>query len=194
MITSFRNHLFTLLASLTVVLVPLTDALSAGVPKLTGGERAVEIDRKITILGNIAYGVELHTMTYPIGSKKIGEMMVRELAEIQGSINVGDDFLVNATSKDFDFADMTAWGTIDLESAKDLFGTSDDSEADEKKVKQRLTLGADILTELKAMGGISFGFTSGSSSYCGMSFMGLLIVDEENSTIYEIALTDSGPC
>lgn len=156
---------------------------------LTGAARQKEIARKVNVLSNLGFGVHVHSVK---GST--AEEMVRRLAGANGLIDVDADFLVDATTKDFDFGDMIRWGTTDLASAKDLFASGDGSEADAMKEKRRATLGGTILTELSRFSGVSFGFTNGSSSYCGVSFMGLLIVDEENKLIYELSLTSSGPC
>jgi hypothetical protein len=164
-------------------------SLSANATPLTAAARKKEIARKINVLGNIGFGVHVHKAT---GAS--AEEMVRDLAVLDGSINDSTDFLVGATSKDFDFGDMSKWGTTDLASAQDLFASGDGSEEDAIKEKRRATLGKTILGELSRLGRVSFGFTSGSSSYCGVSFMGLLIVDEENGLIYELPLTSSGPC
>lgn len=156
---------------------------------LTGPARKKEIARKVNVLGNLGFGSRTHQ-----AQGTTGEEMVRNLAAANGGMNTPADFIPAGTSKDFDFGDMTKWGTTDLTSAQELFASGDGSEADAIKAKRRATLGKTILGELARMGRVSFGFTSGSSSYCGVSFMGLLVVDEENSVIYELSLTSSGPC
>ncbi|CAN5567794.1 hypothetical protein BH10BDE1_BH10BDE1_34060 [soil metagenome] len=185
---SFVFSIF-LASTLSLPIITATAATFANPATLTGIARQKEIARKVNVLGNLGFGARVHPA---MGST--AEEMVRRLAGAHGSI-IGDvDFLVDATSNDFDFGDMTRWGTTDLASARELFASGDGSEADAMKEKRRATLGATILGELSRFSGLSFGFTNGSSSYCGVSFMGLLIVDEENKLIYELSLTSSGPC
>ena len=105
-----------------------------------------------------------------------------------------EGFYFDLQSKDIEFADMVGWGTMKITAAQDLFAADDDWEEGRALAAKRRGLGQVILKELSEMKGVTFGFTNGSSSYCGISFMGLLIVDEENGLIYEISLTNSGPC
>jgi hypothetical protein len=81
-----------------------------------------------------------------------------------------------------------------LPAARDFFASDDDWDNGRILAARRRGLGQVILKELSEMNGVTFSFTSGSPSYCGISFMGLLIVDEENGLIYEISLKYSGPC
>jgi hypothetical protein len=160
---------------------------------LLGPARQKEIARKVNVLGNLGFGVRTHK-----SQGATADELVRALAIAQGALNSAmnsnSDFLSGATAKDFNFGDMTKWGTTNLASAQELFASGDGSDEDAIKQRRRATLGKTILGELERIPQVSFGFTSGSSSYCGVSFMGLLIVDEENGVIYELSLTSSGPC
>ena len=175
--------------------IPMADASSAARPDhrtLAGEARAKEVARKVDLLADMGYGLRVHKV-----KPGKGEDMVLALASEDYGLTVEDylaeeRFHVLLLSKDIAFGDMIGWGTMNLDVAQDLFASSDDSDA--LKEARRAGFGQVLLKELSEMSGISFGFTDGSSSYCGMSFMGLLVVDEENGVIYEVSLTGSGEC
>ncbi len=149
-----------------------------------------EIDRMTTLIGDTAYGVQVHKV-----NGATAEEMVRNLADQNGSDPA--DFKVMATSDDLEFADQVGWGTIDATTARDLYSWMDekfDANGDEIPGRNQDLENADAAILGLGEGGLEFGYTDGSSSCCGVSFMGLLIVDVKNGVIYEISLTDSGPC
>lgn len=153
-----------------------------------------EVERKVGVLAGIAYGYEVHK----ISAKDAKEMVLKMYME-RNSLSrkeALESFYENLPAKDIVFGDMIGWGTMQLDAATALFESQDlrrDDNGDDIDNSKGLALGGQILKELSRMG-IKFGFTDGSSSYCGVSFMGLLIVDEENGQIYEVSLTDGGPC
>lgn len=162
---------------------------------LQGEARKKEIARKVDLLASMGYGLNVLT-----GIGETGDEMILNLA-MEGSgysdreeFIKEEGFIRDLQSKDIEFGDMTAWGTMKLPAAQDLFASDDDWDNGRVLAARRRGLGQVILKELSEMNGVTFGFTSGSSGYCGVSFMGLLIVDEENGLIYEILLTNSGPC
>jgi hypothetical protein len=59
---------------------------------------------------------------------------------------------------------MTAWGTMKLPAAQDLFASDDDWDNGRVLAARRRGLGQVILKELSEMNGVTFGFTSGSSA------------------------------
>lgn len=179
----------------TLFLLVSTFSLGHANAALQGEARKKEIARKVDLLATMAFGLHVHT---EIGEN--GDEMVLNLAMEGSGYSDPEEFIReegfvrDLQSKDIAFGDMTAWGTMKLPAAQDLFASDDDWEEGRERALRRRGLGQVILKELSEMKGVTFGFTSGSSSYCGVSFMGLLIVDEENGLIYELALTDSGPC
>ena len=153
-----------------------------------------EIKRKTQLLSKIAYGAETHK----VRGENAEDMMIKLYAKNTGETlaEARRTFIRNLPAKDIAFGDMTAWGSMRLPAAKSLFASQDmrkNKDGDDIDNSKGLELGDELLKELNQLGA-KFGFTSGSSSYCGMSFMGLLVVDEEAETIYEIALTDGGSC
>ena len=62
-----------------------------------------------------------------------------------------------------------------------------------REANAALAQGDALLAQLDGMGAF-FGFTDMGSSYCGVTFMGLLIVDVAAHKIYEVMLTGSGSC
>lgn len=163
--------------------------------ELTGTERKNEIARKVAVLVNMAYSSDTHTVTGIDGKEMVLKLaMVNSGYTDQTEFLANEEFYVDLQPKDIQFADMIGWGTMGLQAAQDLFASDDDAEGGRALAARRRGLGQTIVKELSEMPGVSFGFTSGSSSYCGISFMGLLVVDEENGLVYEIALTDGGSC
>lgn len=161
--------------------------------KATSATKA-EIARKVEVLGNIAWGLNVQK----VKGKNARDMIIKLAVEMYGDEEeVLANFLDNATSKDFTFSDQSGWGTTDLNSAIDLFrsqdGRQDEESGEEIENQKALKVADEILKELDAMG-VVFGFTDNSSSYCGVSFMGLLIVDVDNGLVYEIQLTGGGGC
>jgi hypothetical protein len=173
----------------------VAEARPQGGASLQGEARKKEIARKVDLLASMGYGLRVHNR---VGAN--GDAMILDLAMEGAGYSDPEEFireegvLRDLQSKDIQFADMTAWGTMKLPAAQDLFASDDDWDEGRVLAARRRGLGQVILKELSEMNGVTFGFTSGSSSYCGISFMGLLIVDEENGLIHEISLTNSGPC
>lgn len=164
--------------------------------ELQGEARKREIRRKVNILADMSFGLRVHEMK----PGKTEDLILALAAENYGA-SVEEYEKENAfhrmlPSNEINFGDMIGWGTMNISSASDLFATDDNVEDTEHivKSKRRGSFGQILLMELSKMSGVGFGFTDGSSGYCGVSFMGLLIVDEENGLVYEFALTSSGPC
>lgn len=42
--------------------------------------------------------------------------------------------------------------------------------------------------------GVKFGYTGFGPGYCGVSFIELIIIDEKENKLYEVYLSESGPC
>lgn len=165
------------------VMLLATVAMAAG---LTNNE----INEKVTQIGDAAYGVQVHKV-----KGATAEEMVRNLAIASN----GDDdgFILLAESDQLDFADQSGWGTIRPLGARSIYSWMDektDENGDAIPGRDDELDAADELIKELGDAGLEFGFTSGSSSYCGVSFMGLLIVDVKRGVIYEISLTSSGPC
>lgn len=151
-----------------------------------------EIARKAKVIANIAYGMQVHK----IKGKNAEDMIIKLAMKQSGDTeeDVRKDFVRNLPEKGIQFGDMSGYGTMKIKSATALFESQDakkDQDGNDKE--QNFKVGDEILKELNEMGA-TFGYTPGSSSYCGVSFMGLLIVDEDGGTIYEILLTDGGTC
>lgn len=159
---------------------------------LTGEARAKEIRRKIDILADMSWAINIQNVAPGKAEAIILKLAANSDGLTEKEYLEEERFHVNLPSKDISFGDMIGWGTLQLQAAQDLFASSDETDA--LKEARRAGLGQVILKELSEMPGVSFGFTDGSSSYCGVSFMGLLIVDEENGVVYELSLTSSGPC
>lgn len=181
--------------SFGILFQTVADGRPAATASLQGEARKKEIARKVDLLASMGYGLNVHT---EIGEN--GDEMVLNLAMEGSGYSDAEEFIReegfvrDLQSKDIAFGDMTSWGTMKLPAAQDLFASDDDWEEGRILAARRRGLGQIVLQELSEMKGVTFGFTSGSSSYCGIRFMGLLIVDEENGLIYEIALTNSGSC
>ncbi|MES2965830.1 MAG: hypothetical protein V4760_18255 [Bdellovibrionota bacterium] len=149
-----------------------------------------EADRLVNLVGDTAYGVSVHKV-----KGATAEEMIRNLAESEGSDL--EDFVVMAPSSDLDFGDQSGWGTIGVDGARDLYSWMDaktNDDGDELEGWGEDLAKADAALETLSASGFEFGFTDGSSSYCGVSFMGLLIVDVKNGIVYEVRLTSSGSC
>jgi hypothetical protein len=146
-----------------------------------------EIARKAQILGRIAHGAQVHQIT-----GRNAESMIRKL----GHENHGEavEFTRDLPASQISFSDMSGYGTMRLQAAIALF-ESQDAKQDKNGVDraQAFPTAEQLLKELDEMG-VKFGFTDSSTAYCGVSFMGLLIVDEEAGVVYEIELTDTGTC
>ncbi len=194
---SFSIRLTTsILCALSILTCNVFDSVPASANTgLTGEARKKEIARKVNVLAGMSFGLSQHT---EIGAD--GDEMVRNLAMEAAGYSDPEEFVreegfrYDLPAKDIEFGDMTVWGTMKLSAAQDLFASDDDWEEGRARAALRRGLGQTILKELSEMKGVTFGFTSGSSSYCGVSFMGLLIVDVENGIIYGLSLTDSGGC
>lgn len=164
--------------------------------ELRGEARKQEIRRKVNILADMSFGLLVHEMK----PGKTEALILALAAENYGSsveeYQKENMFHQMLPSSEIQFGDMVGWGSMNISSASDLFAADDNVEEPEQVVKSKLraSFGQILLKELSKMSGVGFGFTDGSSGYCGVNFMGLLIVDEENGLIYEFALTSSGPC
>lgn len=153
-----------------------------------------EFARKAELLGKLAYGTTVHKVKAENAEEMIIKLAMKNKGETRDYIE--ENFRRNLPAKDIAFGDMIGWGTMKLPAAQTLFASQDaprDENGEDLDNAKKIKLGQQLLKELAAMGA-TFGYTDYSSSYCGVSFMGLLIVDEENNSIYEIALTDSGSC
>lgn len=163
--------------------------------ELTGALRKAEIARKVDVLAKMAFGLRVHSVEGANGDEMVLNLAMEGSGYASAEEYIREEgFVRDLQSKDIQFGDMISWGTMKISAAQDLFAADDDWENGRGRAARRRGLGQTILKELSEMKGVSFGFTDGSSSYCGISFMGLLIVDEENGIIYELSLTNSGPC
>ena len=168
-------------------------AFTLSSPALAASKAAVE--RKVSIIAKIAHGVETHKVKAESGEEMVLKLYMKQSGEDRKEAL--KSFIKNANPAKLAFSDETTWGTLNTSGALTVYGwldsdANDDSE--KRNTDRQLKLADDIIRELGKMDGVSFGYTSGSSSYCGISFMGLLVVDEENGLIYEIALTSGGSC
>jgi hypothetical protein len=154
--------------------------------------RDAEFARKAELLGKLAFGTT--TLQFTAGTS--AEDMVLNMAmDDRGETKEEalQNFTVDTDGENVAFGDQIGWGTLTLKGAINVYGMDDDSGEAEAKRKAKESLGKQLLKELARMGA-KFGFTDGSSSYCGMSFVGLLIIDEKTGRVFEIALTSSGEC
>lgn len=181
------------MVAMALVLAPVSQAKSAkpakSGKKTSTSKKAKEIERKVNVLGNIAYGYQTHK----VKGKNAEDMVLKLYLENRGE---KENFQANSKYEDLSFSDQVGWGTIDTDTAGNLYSNTQgrqDDNGEEKDNSDQLKVGFKIIDELGKMG-MKFGYTDASSGYCGVSFMGLLVVDEENETIYEISLTDSGAC
>jgi hypothetical protein len=166
----------------------LLSALAFTFTAATSHADSSEIARKAQILGRIAHGAQVHQIT-----GRNAESMIRKLGrENRGGEAV--EFTRDLPSSQISFSDMSGYGTMRLQAAIALF-ESQDAKQDKNGVDraQAFPTAEQLLKELDEMG-VKFGYTDSSTAYCGVSFMGLLIVDEEAGVIYEIELTDTGTC
>lgn len=183
------------LENLMKTLLTFALALTLSAPALAASKNAVE--RKVNIIAKIAHGVETHKVKAESGEEMVLKLYMKQSGEDRKEALKG--FIRNANPAKLAFSDETTWGTLNTSGALTVYGwldsdVNDDSEERKRNSDRQLKLADDIIRELGKMDGVSFGYTSGSSSYCGISFMGLLVVDEENGLIYEIALTSGGSC
>lgn len=170
-----------------ILITALALAFSAGVAQAKPNAR--EVERKVGVLSKMAFGYEKHKVRGDDAADMIIRLAVKQKQETREYIE--ENFTRNLPAKDIAFGDMGGWGTMKLPAAIALY-ESDDSDEDDKRPSKKV--GVQLLRELAKMEGVSFGYTDGSSGYCGILFMGLLIVDELNDTIYEVSLTPSGGC
>lgn len=155
-------------------------------------DRNSEFERKAILLGDLAFGAE----AIQLKPGTTAQDMVIELAmEDRGESReeILETLSLDSDGSDVDFGDQIGWGTLTLSGAQKVYGNDDDSEEAQRKRKAKSTLGTQLIRELSRMGA-KFGFTDGSSTYCGVSFVGLLVIDEKTGRVYEIALTGSGEC
>lgn len=154
-----------------------------------------EVARKVDILANVAFGVRVEN----VKAKNAEEMIIKLAMARNGDSkkDVRKNFHRNLKKEEISFSDMVGWGTMKLDAASALWNSQEthknNKTGEEKDNSRGLVVGDQILNELDKAG-LSFGFTDGSSGYCGVSFMGLLIVDKDSETVYEIALSDSDSC
>ncbi len=155
-------------------------------------DRDSEFERKTLLLGDLAFGTESYQLKPGTSAK---EMVIELAMEDSGETReeLLETFLVDSDGSDVDFGDQLNWGTLTLKGALAVYSMDDDQPDAIRKRKAKSTLGLQLIRELAKMGA-KFGFTDGSSSYCGVSFVGLLVIDEKTGRVYEIALTSSGEC
>ena len=178
------SFLFRQMMMLAFSVTAISISAAAAVPAHT-------VSRKVGVLGKIAYGANVHVI-----KGKDAVEMIKALA-IQNGEDAGDvQIQIDLPEKEIAFGDMIGWGTLQPSVAVKLFLSQQhtDKEGQETSLSDKQVALATALIEELAKMGMKFGYTPGSSGYCGISFMGLLIVDEKNSVIYELPLTDSGSC
>ena len=166
----------------------LTAFVALTLTAVTSHAQNSEIARKAQILGRIAHGVQVHQIT-----GRNAESIIRKLGkENRGGEAV--EFTRDLPANGISFSDMTGYGTMRLGAAIALF-ESQDAKQDKNGVEraQAFPTAEQLLKELNELGA-TFGYTDSSTAYCGVAFMGLLIVDAESGVVYEILLTDTGTC
>jgi hypothetical protein len=178
----------------TLALLTLT--LATLLPAFAHAKANAEIARKADVIANIAFGAENHKVRGEDAADMILSLYIKSSGETRA--DALKNFNKNAKAKDAGFSESVGWGVFVSanEAAKyfaNLQGRADKETGEEKENSKGIALGQQIIKELGKMGA-KFGFTDGSSGYCGASFGGLLIVDEEGDAVYEIRMTDSGSC
>ncbi len=158
----------------------------------SAADRNAEFERKAILLGKLAYGTEVHQMK---ANSSAQDLVVEMAMENSGETKEEtlESFSIDSDGSDVAFGDQIGWGTLTLKGAMNVYGMDDDNDDAQKKRNAKETLGVQLIKELAKMGA-KFGFTDGTSSYCGISFVGLLVIDEKTGKVFEIALTDSGSC
>lgn len=177
-------------------LIALTLALSTftNFAQAAKNANSREIERKVNVLAKIAYGAQAHNLRAGNAEEMIIQLAMKENSETRA--DVMERFTRNIAAKEVSIGEMPGWGTMKIPAAIKLYASMDqhrDEAGEDQDNSKALAVGESIIRELGKMG-VTFGFTQSTSSYCGVSFGGLLVVDEEADTVYEIALTDSGSC
>lgn len=155
-----------------------------------------EFARKIAVLGKMAYGVDKKPTK--VRGEDAQEMVLKMYMKHTGEdrAEAMKSFTVNAKAKDIGFSEETGWGTFSASEAAKFFGNlhdDTDSQGNDKDTSKRIAVGSAIIKELGKMGA-KFGFTDSTSGYCGISFRGLLVIDETNEEVHEVAMGPSGGC
>jgi hypothetical protein len=155
-------------------------------------DRDAEFERKVNLLGKLAFGT---TTTQAEPGKAALEVLIEMAMESRGETREEtlENFLVDSDGSGVEFADQSGWGTLTLVGAMNIYNLDDDNEDAQKKRNAKMKLGNQLIKELSKMGA-KFGFSDSASGYCGLSFVGLLVIDEKTGKVYEIALTNSGSC
>lgn len=183
--------------AVTMVLTAAVGSKAEAREFATATARKKEIERKVGVLARMAFGLTSHKVKAEAGVDMVMGLAMHQAgyeADEKEEFLKSEGFNIDLPESKMEFSDMTTWGTLKADAAATLFTFNDDRDGETRKSRLRRTLGQTILEELNEIKGVSYGFTSGSSSYCGVSFMGLLIVDEESGIIYELSLTDGGSC
>lgn len=165
------------------------------IPTLSFAKPNAEIARKADVIGKLAFGAETHTVRGEDAEEMVLSLYMKRYGGTKKEAK--ENVTVDAKNKDAGFSESSGWGIFVNagEAAKyfaNLASDVDDSGQDKDNSK-KIAVGQQIIKELGKMGA-KLGFTDSTSGYCGVSFGGLLIIDEESDTIYEISMTSSGSC
>lgn len=166
------------------------------IPTLSFAKENPEFARKAGVVGKMAYGVEHYTVRGEDAEEMLLSMYMKKTGDSKKEAL--KNFTRNAKAKDAGFAETSGWGLFvnASEAAKYFANTEarkDNKTGEEIDNSKQIDVGQQVIKELGKMGA-KFGYTDSTSGYCGVSFGGLLIVDEENDSVYEISMTDSGSC
>src|SRR5262245_60064157 len=80
---------------------------------------STEIERKVGVLGRIAFGVDKQTVKARNAEEMIIKLAMKNRGESRAEIM--ENFHRNLKSKDIVFGDMVGWGTMGVEAAIDLY-------------------------------------------------------------------------
>ncbi|MGZ3695163.1 MAG: hypothetical protein ACXWQO_13570 [Bdellovibrionota bacterium] len=155
-----------------------------------------EIARKANVIGNVAFGIQTHKVRGEDALDMVIALNMKQSGDTRA--DAAKNVKANAKDKDAGFSESVGWGVFANanEAAKyfaNLQAAQDNKTGEEKDNSKQIALGQQIIKELGKMGA-KLGFTDATSGYCGVSFGGLLVIDEEGDTVYEISMTDSGSC
>lgn len=163
--------------------------------------RTVSAD--VQTLGQMAMGSEEHS----VKGKNATEMLKSFVEEMNGE---DEDGLVFKEIEDMAYGDEVDEGFTSTRSAIDMAGFAESSleelleGLDEESEAQRIKdikaniydlnhKWAPVIKRLERQG-VKFGYTGWGPGYCGISFVELLIIDEKEQKVYEVYLSESGPC
>ncbi len=127
-------------------------------------------------------------------SSSVKEMIKEYYLEVDGE-ELTDEYFDGSNSNSPDIDDVV-WGTFSMKQALDFVSSHGDEDfaSEETPSKAELYKINGHILNMRATG-VEFGFTSNTGgNVCGVSFPGLLIIDTETKTIYDVTLFGYPEC